>query len=73
MRVKINQGHRVYFEGRDRVEGDIVNMSDKEARINIELGRVVNAESERPLRVADPRPAAVPKRTYKRRDMTAED
>ena len=57
MRCKVAAGKRIYFEGRDRVEGEIIDLPNKEARLNIALGRCTDAEAERTLRVADPRPA----------------
>lgn len=55
-RVTITKGHRVYFEGCDRVEGDTISVPTTEANLLIALGRAVAATNQRPLRVADPQP-----------------
>lgn len=55
-RIKIAAGHRVYFEGRDRTEGDVIIVPASEAALLIALGKGVDAGPDKPLRVAEPRP-----------------
>lgn len=72
MRCKVAPGRRIYFEGRDRVEGEIIDVPEKQGKLLIKLGRAANAEHERPLRVADPQPAR-PLRAPETRDLLSEE
>lgn len=58
MRLEVCEGQKVYFQGRDRIGGEIIDVPDKEGRLLKAIGRAKEPTKKNPLRVADPKPVA---------------
>jgi hypothetical protein len=59
-RVRVAQGYKLYWRGRDRTGGEIIEVPDKEARLIVKLrrGELVDNASKA-MAVPEPRPRPV--------------
>lgn len=80
VRVRISEGSKLYWRGRDRVGGEIIEVPEKEARLIVAVKKGELVEKPATQKLSDPQPVqtrgqkpeTVTTPRYRRRDMRSE-